>query len=65
VTDDQPKVYSAQQVADELGISSSRVRRIARMLGIGQRIGQVWVFTAADVARLKAYPRTPGRPPTR
>jgi hypothetical protein len=55
-------LYSTREVAARLGVVEQRVRQLARRLGVGQRVGPVWVFTPADLARLQARNRRPGRP---
>lgn len=55
-----PKLYTAAQVAEKLGLSHQRINAIARRRGIGQMIGNTRVFTVADVAAIKPGP--PGRP---
>ena len=48
--------YSGPEVAQLLGISDSRVYRLARRRGLGRQIGGVWMYTAADVAALRERP---------
>ena len=43
-------------------LDPSQIRRIARDLGIGQKIGRDWLFTAADLKAIRKR-RGPGRPP--
>jgi hypothetical protein len=48
-------LYSTSDVATELGIDSSRVRRLAEKHGIGVKVNdRAWVFTDADIGRLRA-----------
>ena len=54
---------TTQQAADALGLTTGRVRQIARSLRIG-RIGRDWVFTEDDIERIRQRNTTPGRPPT-
>jgi len=51
------------EVAERLGISPSRVRRLAEVRKVGRKVGRDWHFTEADVDALRV--RTPGRPPQR
>lgn len=57
-------LMGAAEVAAEIRIHPSRVRRLANQHGIGRRLGaRVWLFTPADLEamRLHAHGR-PGRP---
>lgn len=50
-------------VAEQLGISMSRVRLHARSGNLkGFKIGQVWVFRKTAVSKFATRPRFPGRP---
>ena len=51
---------TTQEVADELGIDRSRVRRLADARGLGARIGRERVFRPSDVDAMRSRP--PGRP---
>lgn len=54
-------LYDVAQAAQLLGISASRVRRLAESRGVGHRHGKrAWAFTAAEIAVLQD--RKPGRP---
>jgi hypothetical protein len=55
-------LYSTREAAALLGVSEPRIRQLARRLGIGRRIGDVWVFTPGDLDRMRARNRRPGRP---
>ena len=49
------------QVAAELGIHPSRVRRLAISRGLGTKItDRLWLFTAEEVEKMRT--REPGRP---
>jgi hypothetical protein len=49
------------QVAAELGIHPSRVRRLAVSRGLGTKITErLWLFTSEDVEKMRT--REPGRP---
>jgi hypothetical protein len=48
-------LYSTTDTATRLGIDPSRVRRLAEKYGIGTKVGaRAWVFTDADIERLRA-----------
>lgn len=57
-------LLSAAQVAAKIGCDVSTVRRTATALGLGQQVGGVWVFSAADQKKLaeKIRPGQPGNP---
>ena len=49
-------LHSTADVARLIGCDPSRVKRLAVRLGIGRKVGQrSWVFTAADVDRLRPH----------
>lgn len=52
--------YTTRDVADELGITTQRVRDLARVRGVGERYGRDLVFRPADLAVLSEK-RRPGR----
>ncbi len=54
------RVLTPETMADQLGISRSRVYSLARSRGIGKRISGVLVFQESDIEKLR--PRPPGRP---
>jgi len=47
------KLLSSADAAAILGVSPDQVPRHARRLGVGQKIGGSWVFSAADVRAMK------------
>jgi len=54
---------TTDDVADQLGISSSRVRLLCRLGRLGHKHGRDWVITAANVRQyLNRGPLPPGRP---
>lgn len=55
-------LYTTKQIADALGISTRRVRKLAEQHGIGTLAGSTRVFTAADLAWFRRRNTTPGRP---
>lgn len=57
-----PSFFTAQQVADLLGIESVTVRQMAARRGLGQRFSaRVLLFTDADVDNMRQR-NQPGRP---
>lgn len=46
-------IYSAAQVAEELGLSRQRVTQCARRWGIGTKLGREWMFCQADVEAIR------------
>jgi hypothetical protein len=53
-------MFSTQDTATRLGISASRVRRLATTYTIGTKIGpRAWVFTEVDITRLRQRPSRP------
>lgn len=59
------RAYTARDVANLCGISVSRVHQLVRDLGIGQKIGRDWLFSAADIDAVRNRNTRPGRPPRR
>jgi hypothetical protein len=55
-------LYSTTEAAKRLGVGSSRVRQLAIRLAIGTRISGGWVFTEADIDRLRQRNQQLGRP---
>ena len=47
-------LYTTKQVADALGITTGRVRQLARALGIGRWVGSMRLYTDADIDALRA-----------
>ena len=62
-TDD--RLYTAPELAELLNLSEDRIRRLAVRLHIGRKHGRDWLFSAADVAVLRARNTQRGRPPVR
>lgn len=52
---------STAEVAEELHLTVSHVRRLARELGIGKRVGRDWRFSGHDVEALRRRGTSPGR----
>ena len=55
--------YTTQHVAALLGVDYSHVRRLARDLGIGQKIGRDWWFSETDLRAFKRRPDARVEPP--
>lgn len=51
-----PGQLTTDEVADILGVSTDRVRRLASQHGLGRKLGPIWVFTLAEVAKLAKRP---------
>ena len=47
------ELYDTNQAAERLNLDPSHVRRLARDLAIGRRIGWAWLFTAADLRLMR------------
>jgi len=56
----EPWLRTGAQVASELGLDESRVRRMAKVRGLGRSIGQARVYTPSEVDAMRT--RTTGRP---
>jgi hypothetical protein len=52
-----PHLFTAKQVAQELGIDESRVRRLAENRGVGRKLGMQWVFTVEEINNLRERPQ--------
>ena len=57
-----PKLYDVQDAAKFLGVSRERIQQLVSKHGIGQLIGNTRVLTSEELQKLKAIPRTIGRP---
>jgi hypothetical protein len=55
------KLYDTKTAGEMIGKKAVTVRWMAAKHNIGQRVGRDWVFTDADIERMKALPG-PGRP---
>ncbi len=54
--------HTTEQAAARLGIDAGHVRRIAKALGIGTKIGErAWMFTDSDIAALRQRDTKTGR----
>lgn len=47
------KIYTASQLAKQLSCSPQTITRNAQLRGIGRKISTVWLFTRADIAKMK------------
>lgn len=61
------QLYTVKQIAEITGRSEIGVRKIAerqnaRGVPVGQKVGGVWIFTAAEVERLRSMVNKAGRP---
>lgn len=53
----RPQLMSTSQVATELDLDESQVRRLARQLGVaGFKVGGGWLYSTADLDRLRNRP---------
>lgn len=50
--------------AAQIGCNPSTVRRLAAQHGVGVKIGRDWIFTAADVAKLRRIHADNAAPPS-
>ncbi len=46
-----------------IGVSSVRIRQFCRQGRIGQKVGERWVISLAELQKFDRIPRTLGRPP--
>jgi len=60
--EDIPKLYTTQQVAQELGVTDSLLRMMIRSgkAHPAQKFGNSWVFTVDEIERLRQRKRTSG-----
>ncbi len=56
-----PTPYTTAQAAAVLGLDTSSIRRLARKLKLGQRLGRDWFFSQSDLDRMRSRP-SPGNP---
>jgi len=49
-------------VANDLGLTASRVGQIARTLRVGTIVGNIRILTRDEAEEIKAFPRVMGRP---
>lgn len=60
---ESPRLYSATQVAKELGVIDRRVRQLAHELGIGRRVSHGFIFTEDEVEQMRNRKTRPGPEP--
>ena len=61
---DAEQLYTTEQARQKLGgISDARVRQLAALLGVGRKWGRDWMFTEADIERMRQRPTTRGPKP--
>jgi hypothetical protein len=53
--------YTTATAAAALGLTPRQVGHLAKLHGLGQKIGRDWQFTPAEVRRMRKRP-TVGRP---
>ena len=56
-----PTPNTTAQAAAVLGLDTSSIRRLARKLKLGQRLGRDWFFSQSDLDRMRSRP-SPGNP---
>lgn len=49
----ETRLYTTQEVADQIGVTTGRIRQLAVPLHVGTKVGRDWVFTADDIERLR------------
>ena len=54
-------IYTTATAAAALGITPRQVGHLAKLHGLGRKLGRDWQFTAAEVRQMKRRP-TVGRP---
>jgi transcriptional regulator with GAF, ATPase, and Fis domain len=57
----QPQVFNTATAAAALGLTPRQVGHLAKMHGLGRKLGRDWQFTPAEVRKMKRRP-TVGRP---
>ena len=62
MSNERDEAYTAPEVATLLSLSEDRVRRLAIALHVGRKHGRDWLFSAADVAAMRARNTQRGRP---
>ena len=59
---DTENLYTTKQVADKLGVTSRRVRKLAQTLDLGRWVGSVRLYSDADIDVMRTRNTRPGRP---
>jgi excisionase family DNA binding protein len=59
------KLYTTQEVANQLGVSDSRIRNMiaAKQAQPLKQIGGTWMFTQSEIERLRTRPKSKGGRP--
>lgn len=59
------RLYTTEQARQALGVTAARVRQIALDSNgaIGRKFGRDWMFTAADIERMRQRDTTTGPKP--
>ena len=58
------QIYNSAMAAKKLGLALNSMRRYAVLYGVGERLGDRWLFTDEDLAVIKEHmDRGRGRPP--
>ena len=52
------RTMTADTAAAVVGVSARRIRAVAAQRGIGEKIGRDWMFSPADVERIKNARKT-------
>lgn len=55
---------TTEQVAIELGVTTGRIRQLARQLGVGTTVGRGRLYSDADLAGMRSRPTSTGPAPT-
>ncbi len=58
----RPQLLTVADVARKLNLDGSQVRRLARELEVGFKVGRAWLFSESDVDRLERGRKPVGRP---
>jgi hypothetical protein len=59
--DTPDNLYGAEEAGELTGRSSVAVRKLARKYNLGRRVGKSWIFTDADLDKLREIPPIGGR----
>lgn len=47
------KVYTASQLAKQLGVTAQTITRNAALHGIGVKVSSVWLFQQSDIRKMR------------
>ena len=56
------KLLTVSQAAEELGVSSVRVRQFCQQGRIGEKVGPLWLIAEKELLRFAGKPRPHGGP---